>query len=355
VSSAGAGGPRILVTLLTGLGDVVHGLPVVNALRRRWPGAHITWVVEPPSAGLLERHPAIDRVVVYRKREGVRGVRALRRELRGARPDIALNFNIYLKSVWPLLAAWAPVRIGFDRARTRDGVWLLHNRPLAPGPRAHTQDMFLEFLDVLGVERGPVEWRLEPDAADVAVRDAFARSSLADIDASALVALVPASANAKKDWPAERQIELCDALGDAGLVPMLVGGPGARENALAARIAAGTRARTVHAMGDDVRRLLWLLPLARVVVAPDTGPVHVARALGVPVVGLYGHSNPWRVGPYRAYEELWVDAYTEPGHAPDPSRAEPKHGRMERITVDAVMQRVERALRRQPAASRRRP
>jgi heptosyltransferase I len=88
-----------------------------------------------------------------------------------------------------------------------------------------------------------------------------------------------------------------------------------------------------------------MLEGSRLVVAPDTGPVHIARALDVPVIGLYGHTNPWRVGPYRAYQDLWVDRYTDPGEAPDPSRFDPKHGRMEQITVNDVLERVERAQR----------
>ncbi len=84
--------------------------------------------------------------------------------------------------------------------------------------------------------------------------------------------------------------------------------------------------------------------------APDTGPLHIARALGVPVVGLFGHTNPWRVGPYRAYEELWVDAYTPPGGAPDPSAFDPPpDDRMAAITVADVVERVGRAVARSRA------
>ncbi len=100
------------------------------------------------------------------------------------------------------------------------------------------------------------------------------------------------------------------------------------------------------ALGDGIRRLLWLIHGADLVIAPDTGPVHMARAMDVPVIGLYGHTNPWRVGPYRRFEDLWVDAYTEPGEAPDPSAWDPKHGRMETITVADVLERVDRAVDR---------
>ena len=81
-------------------------------------------------------------------------------------------------------------------------------------------------------------------------------------------------------------------------------------------------------------------------IAPDTGPDHLARALEVPAIGLYGHTNPHRVGPYRMYHDLWVDRYTEPGEKPDPSRFEPRYGRMEEISVADVLERVDRSQER---------
>lgn len=335
--------PRICIVLLSGIGDVVHGLPVVNAIRRARPDARITWVVEPPSAPLLAPHPSIDRVVVFRKREGVRGVARLRHELGTESYDLTLNLNVYTKSVFPTVLSGAPVRLGFDRARAAEGVWLFSTHRLPPGPRRHTQDLFLEFLDVLGVEREPLEWRLEPTAAERAEADGFVELH----GAGPYVALVPASANRKKDWLPDRMAAVVDALWEAhGLRTLLVGGTGERETRVADAIVARSAHAPVRALGPGLRRLLWLLPLSRFVIAPDTGPVHVARALGVPVVGLYGHTNPWRVGPYRAYEDLWVDRYNEPGSPPDASLREPKLGRMEAITVGDVMERAEAALER---------
>jgi heptosyltransferase I len=154
---------HVCVVLLTGLGDVVHGLPVVNAIRAAHPDWRITWVVEPMPAEILDPHPAIDRVVVFRKRDGARGVDGLRRELAADRFDVCLNFNIYFKSVFPTVLSRAPERIGFGADRAREGVWLFHNRRLPARPRRHTQDMFLEFLPMLDVPiPDRLEWRIEP-------------------------------------------------------------------------------------------------------------------------------------------------------------------------------------------------
>jgi heptosyltransferase I len=334
---------RVCVVLLTGLGDVVMGLPVVNALKAAHPRCHVTWVAEPMPAQLLRPPPAVDEVVVYNRDRGVRGVLDLARKLRGRRFDVTLNLNVYTKSVWPTLLSGAPRRLGFGRDRAREGVWLASSEHLPPRPRAHTLDMFLEFLDALGVPRPePLEWRIPFTEEERRARDAF----FAPLRGRPVAAIVPASALRKKDWLPERYARVVDALEhDFGFRTLLAGGPGERETRLAREIVERARAEPAWGLGDGVRRLAWLLAGSDLVIAPDTGPVHLARALEVPVIGLYGHTNPWRVGPYRKYQDLWVDRYTDPGEAPDPSNFTPKLGRMEQITVGDVLERVERAVR----------
>ena len=133
-------------------------------------------------------------------------------------------------------------------------------------------------------------------------------------------------------------------MAEFGYEVALVGGPGGRETAIAREIVDRATQPITWAMGDGVRRVAWILERSALVLAPDTGPLHIARAFGVPTIGLYGHTNPWRVGPYRAFQDLWVDAYTEPGTEPDPSRFDPPaDDRMAAITVEQVVERVGRA------------
>ena len=334
-------GRRICVVLLTGLGDVVHGLPVVNALKRADPDCHITWVVEPMPSAAVRPHPAVDDVVVFQRARGLPGLVRLMRDMRGRRFDLTLNFNVYFKSVFPTVLSRAPVRLGIDRARTRDGTWRVSNRHLPPGPVRHTQDLFLDFLRALDVEPYPLEWQLRPTAAEMEAERAFFEPIR---DGRPVVAIVTASGNPKKDWTVDGYAAVVDGLeGDLGCRTMLVGGPGPREQALARAVAERARVRPVWALGDGVRRVLWLVHGSDLVIAPDTGPLHMARALEVPVIGLYGHTNPWRVGPYRRFEDLWVDHYNEPGAPPDASLAESKLGRVETIAPAEVLERVERA------------
>ncbi len=333
--------PRhVCIVLLTGLGDVIHGLPLVNAMKRAWPGVRITWVVEPMPAAVLVPHPAVDDVVIFRKKHGVAGVNALRRDL-AARPspDITINLNIYFKSVFPTLFSRGRERWGFDRERARDGVWLFCNRHVEPRPRAHTQDMFLEFLDALGVMHDELAWSMQLTEGERAEQRTFSDT----LDGRDLVAIVPATANHNKDWNAPAWAGVIDAIeSDFGARAVLVGGPGARETAIARQITSLSARPPVWEMGDGVRRVVRLIDSAALVIAPDTGPVHIARALQRPVIGLYGHTNPWRVGPYRWCEDLWVDRYTDDGEAPDASRVDPKDGRMDLITPADVLSSVQR-------------
>lgn len=333
---------HVCVVLLTGLGDVVNGLPLVNALKDDDPSRRITWVVEPMPAPILAGHPSIDRVVIYRKKDGVRGIARLARDLAaGERIDLALNLNVYFKSVWPAVFSRAPHRLGFDRARAFEGVWLFSNHHLPARPRAHTADMFLEFAGALGLSVPRPEWRLGFTDEE---REEQARF-FAGLGGRRVTTIVPASANARKDWPADRWARVADVLAhDFGFRVVLAGGPGAREQQMAREIAERSSAKPFWALGDSIRRLAWIIGGSSLVLGPDTGPVHVARALDVPVIGLYGHTNPWRVGPWRKYEDLWVDHYTEPGAAPDPSDFTPKLGRMETIAVDDVLERVSHAI-----------
>ncbi len=155
------------------------------------------------------------------------------------------------------------------------------------------------------------------------------------------------SANPKKDWPPERYAALADRMGaDFGYRVLLLGGPSEREREAARRIADAAEHPVLDCLGDGVRRLMWLVDACDLVVAPDTGPLHIAHALDVPVVGLYAHTNPWRVGPYKRFRELVVDRYTDPGDEPDPSGYLPREDRMDHITVKDVLEKVELARER---------
>jgi heptosyltransferase I len=331
----------VCIVLLTGIGDVVHGLPVANALRDADRARRITWVAEPAPAQVLQEHPSVDHVIVFHKTDGLRGIHRLRDDFRGRRFDLTLNMQRHFKGVFPVFFSGAPVRIGLDPGKVREGVWRFSNHHIEPEPWAHTQDMLLRFLKPLGIPRpDPLEWRITFSEAERGHQSAF----FGNLPDAPVVGLVLGSNVARKDWPAERYAELADALASRhGATVLLVGGPGERELATADVILRGSGTKPISTLADDVRRMMWTVDGCDLLVSPDSGPLHLAHALGVPVVGLYGHTNPARVGPYERFRDLLVDAYHDEGELPDPRRTKAREGRMQLITTSAVLERMERA------------
>lgn len=336
---------QIAIVMLSAIGDAVHVLPVVNALKRAYPDARITWVVQRTAYQLVRDHPAVDSFILFRRRRGWSAVRSfieVRRLLRRRRFDLVVDLQVYLKAGIITAMTRSRVRLGFDVARARDLNWLFTTHRIPPHPAQHVQDQYFEFLDYLGVDPEPVEWRIQlTDAERAAQREFFD-----GLDAPAC-AVVVGTSKPRKNWAPERYAQVLDALeAEHGLRPVLVGGPSPLERSLADAILESTRARTVDALGNDLRRLVWLLDGSALVISPDTGPLHIARALDRPVVGLYGYTNPRRYSPYGKYADLLVDGYARFPGEDYPCTMENRPDGMERVTVQAVLDKVRLAAAR---------
>jgi len=301
------------IVKLSALGDVVHALPVAAALRQLVPTARITWVVEQRQAPVLRGHPALDNLVVVdmhawrtARRAGdltrvAREIGAVRRRLRDARLDVVLDLQGNVKSGALTCATRAPLRIGFAARFCQEPLnAVFTNRHVAPPPSAaHVVDQCLALLAPLGAraEEAPVEFHLPYDpVAEQEIEEFFGASGLKPRDR--LVVLNPGASRARKRWPVERFAELATRLAtdDAARV-LVVWGPG--EESLARPIVdAGRRGRTVLAPATDLHALMSLLRRASVMVSADSGPLHLAAALGVACVGLFGPTSSVRNGPY---------------------------------------------------------
>jgi heptosyltransferase I len=338
----------IVIVMLSALGDAVHVLPVANALRRTWPDTRITWIIQPVPHMLVRDHPAIDEFVPFQRRRGPdawKSYTELIERFRGRKFDLLLALQVYLKAGLITAVVPAAMKLGFDRVRARDMNFLFTTHRIPKRPVGHVQDQYFEFLEYLGVDPSPVEWKLDlTEQERLAQREFFARFE------RPTCAVVVATSKPRKNWMPERYARLLEHLeGDFGLQPIIVGGPAGVEREAAARVLAETRAKTVvNALGDDVRRLLWLLDGSRLVISPDTGPLHMARALDVPVVGLYGATNPKRYGPYRRFGDLVVDGYARFSGEEYPVSMKHRPDGMSRITVEAVREKVGRAIERYP-------
>lgn len=329
-------GRRICIVLLSAVGDVVHGLPVVNALKRDDPTSHITWLLQPGPATLVRGHPSIDEIILLERRRGWRGFLDARRAIRTHTFDLTLALQDYAKA--GLLTAFtrAPIRLGYDRARARDANGLFTNRRIPPHAPQHIQDEYLEFLAPLGVTAEPVEWRIGPHEDERGWQREFVSRV-----GPRFVPLVVGSSRPEKDWLDDRWAELAAALdADFGLTPVVAGGATARERATEQAILARVP-RAVSALDSGLRRLTAILDAAPLVISLDTGPLHIAAALDRPVVSLIGYTNPARYGPYRRSQDLIVNAYGETSR--DGALClDRRPGRMRTITVRDVLDRVER-------------
>lgn len=280
--------PRaILLVKPSALGDVVHALPALALLRRRWPAARIDWLVNAPFAGLLESHPCLDGVVRFERAAWRRawGLPALMGALRGARYDLAIDLQGLARSA--LLSAWTGAATIAGFAAAREGAPLLYTDRVAGGGERHAVERCLDVVDALGCGREPVQFALprEPSA------EAWAQATL---PAAPFAALLPGTNWPTKRWPAERFAALVRPLRERfGLSSVLAGGADA--TALAGRIPADLdlTGRTT------LPQLVALLRRAALVVTNDSGPMHLAAALDRPMVALFGPTSPIRTGPYR--------------------------------------------------------
>ena len=327
--------PRILVVMMSAVGDAVHTLPVITALKRHDPRTHITWVLQAGPASLVRGHPDVDEILIFNRKGGWRAFVDIRRKLAGRSFDLVLGLQVYFKASGVTALAKAPIKLGFDRARARDMNWLVTNRRIPPRPPQHVQDQYFEFLHELGVSPEPVEWKLGPTDEE---RDRQ-REYFAQLDRP-VAALVIGSSKREREWPPERWAKVADRLwSDFGLQPVLVGGRSERELATEREIQALVQRPVLSTLGVPFRDLVWLLDGSALVISLDTGPLHIAVALDRPVIALAGSLDPSRVGPYRRFGDLILDAYHDPGEAAVVSAAR-REGRMGRITVEAVIEKV---------------
>jgi heptosyltransferase I len=335
---------NVCIVMLSAIGDAVHVLPVANALKRAWPDVRISWVIQPAALKLVEGHPAIDEFIVFdRRRRGLRSwtnFADLAHRLRGREFDLVLALQVYLKAGIIVGMLPAERKLGFDAARARDVNWIFTNEQIPPHSPQHVQSQYLEFLHHLGVDPEPVEWGIPITDQEREAQETF----FSELDDPACSVVVGTS-KTKKNWSAAGYARVLEEIESThGLQPILVGGPSKLEREMADEILSLTNAHAIDALGDDLRRLVYLIDGSALTVSPDTGPLHISRALETPVVGIYGSTNPKRMGPYRRYYDLVVDGYAEFPGEEYPISAEQRDG-MKRVTVDMVLEKVDLAIR----------
>jgi heptosyltransferase I len=322
---------RIGIVMMSAVGDAVHVMPLVHALKAHAPHSRISWVLQPGPATLVRGHPLVDDIVLFDRARGWRAYVDTRRALATREFDVVLALQVYFKAGIVTSFTRAPIKLGFDRARARDANWLFTTHRIPPHAGQHVQAQYFEFLDALQVPHGAPQWTLGPWNDEE--RD-WQRTFLQQFERP-IAPIVVATSKAAKDWMPERWAQVCQILWhEFGLQPVLVGGRSERE--LAAEAIIRRQAPMAHsALGSGLRRLAGILDGAAIALSPDTGPLHLAIALRTPVISLLGYTNPKRVGPYDFAHDLMIDAYGDPGED-YPIDMTYRLNRLPNITVDDV-------------------
>ncbi len=287
----------VCILRLSAIGDVCHTLAVVRTLQRAWPDTRFTWIIGKLEAKLLGHLPDIE-FIVYDKRSGLKGYRQLRQQLRQRRFDVLMHMQLSIRASLVAMLIKARIRLGFDRARARELQWLFTNRSIPAQRNQHVLDGLFGFADYFCIHDHVLRWDIPlPDTAL-----AYAQSVIPDTQPTLVIS--PCSSHVLRNWRAEYYAEVADfASSQLGMRVLICGGPSAVEKEMGAAICTQMKQPVSNLVGKDtLLQLLATLQRTTVLISPDSGPAHMATAVGTPVIGLYATANPARSGPYLSRE-----------------------------------------------------
>ncbi len=287
---------RVLIIRLGAIGDVVNALTLAAAIKRQYPSVHVGWLTHPLAEPLLQGNPSVDTVHRLPRKGMLRALPALRRELKEQRYGLVIDLQRMLKSAVLARLSGAARVLGYDRGRCKEGAWLLYGEHIPSGPpRRHMVDQYGEFACFLGCS-GPVTHPLPPIPTELQMR---AVDWLSDLGTGPVVVHIGAS-KPENRWAPERYADLIEGLLEkcqAGVV--LTGGPGDEQDAAPTRDRLAGNPRFVDLLGQtSLPELMAVFSKCGLFVGCDTGPMHLASAVGLPVIALFGPADPLRTGPY---------------------------------------------------------
>jgi heptosyltransferase I len=341
---------RILIIKLSAIGDVVHSLPVLSALKKLYPNSSIHWLVEEAAAGLLQDHPLLDRVLICRRKSWISGLKQGRisvlREfrdfsgmVRAEHYDLILDLQNLIKSAFWVAMARGSRKVGFSS--TRELAYLPLNEKIGPEDfTLHAVDRYLEFVRYLGNYNGQLDFPVPVTPIHVERVDQLLTE--VGLNDKRVVAVHPMALWPTKLWKSKSFTELADRLAkELGLGVVFTGGE--QDRASVEAITARLSPSPVNFCGRlDLLELAALFKRCALVISTDTGPMHLAAAMGTPVVALFGPTAPDRTGPYGP-GHIVVRTGVPCSPCFKKGCADPKC--MYEITPDLVFQAVEKGLK----------
>ncbi len=338
---------NICILRLSALGDVTHAVAVVRAIQQQWPQTSITWICASLEYKLLSALDGI-RFIVVDKKSGWLGYYRLWRQLRGERFDIMLQMQTSARANFTGAVVNADIKLGWDKLRARDFHRLFMTHSIPQTRFEHQLQGHLSFARTMGLDVSEPVWDFPVSEEAIAFVDAL-------IPAQQRVLLIsPCSSHVQRNWRAERYAAVADYASEKhGMTVVLSGGPSALEAEVGSAIEAAARLPLLNMIGKDtLPQLVALLQRADLVLSPDSGPAHLANALGTPVIGLHACTWSKRSGPYNSLD-LCVDKFAEAARryrnaAPEQLRWGTRieqPGVMDLVEVDEVIDRLEAALK----------
>lgn len=333
----------ICLLRLSAIGDCCHAIALVQKIQSDWPHTKITWVIGKIEAQLISAIPNLSAVelIVFDKKEGRKAFRQLKKDLQGRRFDVLLHLQANFRANLVSLCISAKKRIGFGYNRARELQWLFSNVK-APISGEHVAEGFMDFATALGLSPSLPSWNIELAKENTA----WAQQHK---DNRPLLVLCPAASKAERNWTVEGYAAVIDHAHEKGMKVIIVGSPATMEVELAHSISSLTTNINENLVGKTkLSQLLALIKAADIVIAPDTGPAHMATIVGTPILGLYAAQTPSRTGPYlcidyvvSVYEEALL---AETGKAPEQvswrTRVKAKNA-MNRIETNTVLKRLD--------------
>ena len=290
---------------LSALGDVTHVVPLVRTLQAARPDTPIHWIIDKAGHKLLDGLPGVT-FHAYDKKSGMAGVKELRKQLPPGRFEALLQMQVAFRA--NLLSAFIPAerRIGYDRSRSKDLHGLFINERIPDRPGIHVLDAIGSFCEPMGLRQTEVSWDL---AVPPAARE-WAAAQWQD-DGRPVLMISPCSSHVRRNWYADRYAAVANHAAQRGWQVVLCGGRSELERSMADAILAQLETPALDLVGKDtLKQLPALLARANLVMTPDSGPMHIANAMGAKVLGLHAASNPNRSGPY-SDRRYCVDRYDD--------------------------------------------
>jgi len=290
---------RVLIVLLGSIGDVVRALPLVGRMRRAWPDAHITWAVEPKSEPVLRGHPWIDELILYDRKGAPWSFVPFLGKVRRGGFDLVIDLQRHLKSGAISRVSGAPERWGFAAINTKEYNYLFSNRRIEPQPPMRLKLMHYQaFGDAIGIAPAPIEFGLAPTSE----QSARAKYLCAGVPRPMAGVILGSSWPSRIYFPEAVAAVIRDLAhaveGVPALYPVLIGGPDETELALAVMRSLEGAAALNLAGRTDLRDLAGIFAECAVAFGPDSGPMHIAAAVGCPIVSLWGATAPERSAPW---------------------------------------------------------